>query len=162
MLDGSEAREQCQSLIACFVGCQSTLIGKLAYFSALRDYTSGGYHHCILESVCPRTLVSSLLRASHREAVVRWLSLTPTEQQRDVERFFVFGGFHQFIHLWVKHDLFRRLIPEDIWGDEHARFLCQMYGAIEALQIGKQEQTSVSTQPVEDGISEPLQSAGSN
>jgi hypothetical protein len=139
MRDESGDRAHCQALIASFLGCQPTLIGKLAYCAALRDNHTGGYHHNLLEAVGPPTLISSLLRVAHRDLLVRWLALDSVEQHWDVKRFFVFDGSPQFMEHCVQHDLFRRLIPEDIWGQEHALFLCQVYGAIESIELDKEE-----------------------
>ena len=65
-----------------------TVVGKLAYLSALRDPNSGIYRHHGLGSLFGREQSGKALRESHEAAFLEWIRFTMLEKHQDLARHF--------------------------------------------------------------------------
>lgn len=65
----------------------STIFGRLVHIAALRDASTGRYHHPLLGFVSTTKELNEIVGRAHVSTFTRWLSLNVAQQRGDLARY---------------------------------------------------------------------------
>lgn len=103
------------------------VFARLVFLSGLRDPNTGEYSHYGLEMPLGRE-AALVIRRSHEDAFLLWLTSTLEERSRDFRRFIASseGYRRQVLAQWSDPARYALLVPEYAGEHERAHFLAEM------------------------------------
>ena len=116
------------------------VFARLVFLSGLRDPNTGEYSHYGLEMPLGRE-AALVIRRSHEDAFLLWLTLTLEERSHDFRQFIASSQDYrrQALAQWSDPDRYSLLIPEYAAEHERAHFLAEMYFITALAGAGRRE-----------------------
>lgn len=103
------------------------IFARLVFLAGLRDAITGEYSHYGLEMPLGRA-AALVIRRSHEDGFLLWISLTLEEQCRDFRRFIAASQVHrrQVLEHWSDPARYSLLVPEYAGQHERELFIADM------------------------------------
>lgn len=114
-----------------------TLIGRIAYLSSLRNPNTGIYEHFGLAQRVGEDEVDRILRRSHMNTFVDWLSCNLEKQKEELEEYFsgLDGDQREMIASWLSLQPWNTWPPAESRDVERKLFNADLAVVLELLRV---------------------------
>ena len=116
----------------------SSLYGRLAYLSSLRNPNSGQYEHHGLALVFGQDEARKALRRAHRQVFAEWLSCSLKQQKEDLDLYIsgLSDDTQTVVENWATVGPNRKLVPATAKSAERQLYMSDMKVLIELFKNG--------------------------